>query len=228
MTNAEALKKLAAALIGGDITPDDIPENVTSNLISFIADVVAGNYIANLAVVSAEGDTAGNTAITVSPALAEGNSYQYQLSDTEISAPEAGSVLSYTAWNGEDEIPATSGQYIGIYEVDSGNKVKKFGQTVIEAAEAPIDSLTVTSAVGSDIGYTTITVSPELTEGNSYRYTMAPSISELPERNADLSSWTEWDGTSEIEAEDGHKICICEVDSNNLAIKGGIATIASV
>lgn len=228
MTNSEALKKLAAAIIGGDITADDIPENVTSNLISFIADVVAGNYIATLAVVSAEGDTAGNTAIAVSPALTEGNSYQYQISDTEIPAPEAGAVLSYTAWNGENEIAATSGQYIGIYEVDKDGKVKKFGKTVVAAAVAPIDSLTVTSKVGTETGYTAITVSPELTGGNSYRYTMSPSISELPEKNADLSSWTAWDGTSEILAEDGHKICVCEVNSNNLALKGGIATIASV
>lgn len=91
-----------------------------------------------------------------------------------------------------------------------------------------LGTLTLTSAVGSDSGFTVITVTPTLSSGNSYRYKVDPSGVELPERNEDLSSWASWDGKSEIEAEDGHKICICEVDANNLALKGGTAMVVSI
>ena len=37
----------------------------------------------------------------------------------------------YTAWNGTDEITATTGQKIVVVEVDSANKAKKAGMTTI-------------------------------------------------------------------------------------------------
>lgn len=91
-----------------------------------------------------------------------------------------------------------------------------------------LGTLTVNSVAGATTGFTAITVSPELSSGNSYRFKVEPSSAELPERNADLSEWDSWDGKSEIEAEDGHKVIICEVDSSNLAIKGGSATVVSI
>lgn len=90
-----------------------------------------------------------------------------------------------------------------------------------------LGELTIKSAVGATEGYTKITVTPELAGGNSYRYSVGASV-ELPERNADLSDWASWDGVSEIAAEDSHKICICEVDANNRAIKAGITTVVSI
>ena len=95
------------------------------------------------------------------------------------------------------------------------------------AAPLVLGELTVNSVTGSNSGFTKITVTPELASGNTYRYSVGASI-ELPERNADLSDWASWDGVSEIEAEDSHKICICEVDSSNLAIKAGITTVVSI
>ena len=91
-----------------------------------------------------------------------------------------------------------------------------------------LGTLTLASARGSDDGFTVITVTPELSSGNSYRYKVDPTGVELPERNEDLSAWASWDGKSEIEAEDGHKICICEVDASNLALKGGTAMVVSI
>ena len=91
-----------------------------------------------------------------------------------------------------------------------------------------LGTLTVTSVLGSEAGKTAITVTPSLGMGDSYRYKTDPSSVTLPERNEDLSSWASWDGVSEITAEDGHKICICEVDANNLALKGGTATVVAV
>lgn len=91
-----------------------------------------------------------------------------------------------------------------------------------------LGTLTVTSVVGSTEGNTKITVSPELSSGNSYRYKVNASAIELPERNEDLSSWPSWNGISEITAEDGHRICICEVDANNFALKGGTTIVVSI
>ena len=91
-----------------------------------------------------------------------------------------------------------------------------------------LGKLTLTSVLGSIEGSTVITVTPALSSGNSYRYKIDPSGIELPERNEDLSSWASWDGKSELTAEDGHKICVCEVDANNFALKGGVATVASI
>lgn len=91
-----------------------------------------------------------------------------------------------------------------------------------------LGSLTVTSALGSSSGKTVVTVTPALGANDSYRYKTDPSSSALPERNEDLSSWASWDGASEIEAENGHKLIVCEVDANNLALKGGVATVTSI
>lgn len=91
-----------------------------------------------------------------------------------------------------------------------------------------LGTLTLTSVVGTTEGNTMITVSPALEGNNSYRYMTDPSEVTLPERNEDLSDWTSWNGVSEITAEDGHKICICEVDANNLAIKAGTTTVTSI
>ena len=91
-----------------------------------------------------------------------------------------------------------------------------------------LGELTLKSVVGQSEGATKITVSPELSSGNSYRYKIDPSNVVLPERNEDLSTWASWDGKSDITAEDGHKICICEVDANNFALKAGTTTIVSI
>lgn len=138
MTNLEALKKLAAKMIGGETSIDDVPGNTIAEVI----DVIAKNY--------------------------------------------------------QGTAPLILGE------------------------------LTVASVTGSAQGKTKLTVTPALTAGNSYRYKIDPSGVELPERNEDLSSWVSWDGTSEIEAEDGHKICVCEVDSNFYALKGGVTIVASI
>lgn len=91
-----------------------------------------------------------------------------------------------------------------------------------------LGTLTLTSVMGSAEGFTKVTVSPSLSVGNSYRYATNPGDDTLPERNADLSAWKSWDGKAEIEAEDGHKLIICEVDANNYAIKGGATTVVSI
>lgn len=125
----------------------------------------------------------------------------------------------------------------GIFKVDvSDIKGETISEVLIHCAVnyagVKIDSemgvLEIKSVKGSNDGFTVLTITPSLTSGNTYKYKTAPSGMELPNYKADLSDWLTWDGTSDIEAEDGHEICVCEVNSSNLAISGGIATIHSI
>jgi hypothetical protein len=87
-----------------------------------------------------------------------------------------------------------------------------------------IGVLTVTSVAGTTTGTTKLTVSPTLTAGNSYMYKTASTIT-APALGDDCSTYVTWDGTSDITATSGDKICIVEVDSNKLALKTGTATV---
>ena len=89
-----------------------------------------------------------------------------------------------------------------------------------------LGELTVKSTEGTENGKTIITVSPELTSGNSYVYKTAQSV-ETPTYNQDLSDWTTWDGTSEITAISDYQIVIAEVDSNMKAKNAGRAIVVA-
>lgn len=88
--------------------------------------------LTDLTVTSVAGTSTGKTKITVTPALASGNSYKYKTA-ANPTMPEYDAVCTsgYTAWNGTDEITATTGQKIVIVEVDSANKAKKAGIATI-------------------------------------------------------------------------------------------------
>jgi hypothetical protein len=91
---------------------------------------------------------------------------------------------------------------------------------------ATLGVLTVTSTAGTTTGKTVIAVSPTLTSGNSYKYYTAASIT-LPILNATSSTYTAWDGTSEITATTGNEIAIVEVDSSGLVKKAGKTTVTA-
>ena len=85
-----------------------------------------------LNVTSEEGTSNGKTKITVTPALTSGNSYKYKAAaNPTMPGYDAVCTSGYTAWNGTDEITATTGQKIVIVEVDSANKAKKAGIATI-------------------------------------------------------------------------------------------------
>lgn len=89
-----------------------------------------------------------------------------------------------------------------------------------------LGELAITSAAGSTTGKTTITVSPALTSGRTYRYKTGASVT-LPKLNDDLSSWTEWNGTEDITATTGQKIAVAEVDAESKAQAAGLATVTA-
>ena len=92
---------------------------------------------------------------------------------------------------------------------------------------ATLGTITVTSAAGSAKGKTKITVSPAITSENEYRYRIADST-ELPIYNEScITGWSEWDGTSDIEAETGKYIIIAEVNASLCCKNAGAATVTA-
>lgn len=85
-------------------------------------------------------------------------------------------------------------------------------------------TLTVTSAPGTTSGTTKITVSGN--GSGQLHYKTSGAIS-LPAYHEDISSWTTWDGTSDITATDSESICIAEANAGGLAIAAGTATVNS-
>lgn len=89
--------------------------------------------------------------------------------------------------------------------------------------DAKLAILTLTSEPGTEVGTTKITVTGSTGTG-IYKYS---ADSDLPEYGTDLTAWSDWDGTSEITAEDSTTITICEVDDQNLAVAGGTIYVSS-
>lgn len=96
-----------------------------------------------------------------------------------------------------------------------------------DAVWQPLGQLVVTSAAGSTSGKTALTVAPELTSGNSYKYQTSASVV-LPAYGEVLSAgWTDWDGSDEITATTGQQIAVVEVNTDDQAVAGGVATVTS-
>ncbi len=92
--------------------------------------------LGDLTIASAEGENTGETTITVTPALQDGNSYKYKVASNPT-MPSYNQVCSsgYTNWDGTSAITAANGQTIVVVEVDSGNKAKAAGSAVVNAKE---------------------------------------------------------------------------------------------
>ncbi len=85
-----------------------------------------------LTVVSVAGTT-GKTDIYVNPALGASHTYVYKTDDT-VELPVLGAeTTGWTAWDGSAEITATTGDQIGIVEVDSGGLAVKGGLAIVTA-----------------------------------------------------------------------------------------------
>lgn len=96
-----------------------------------------------------------------------------------------------------------------------------------DAVWQPLGKLVVTSAAGASSGMTALTVAPELSSGNSYKYQTSASVT-LPAYGQVLSvGWTDWDGSEEITATTGQQIAVVEVNADNQAMSGGVATVTA-
>ena len=88
-----------------------------------------------MTVTSTAGATSGKTKLSISPGkLNASNTYSYKTA-ASVDLPKLQStVTGYTAWDGDDEIAATSNHDIVVVELDSTNKVVRVGKTKVTAA----------------------------------------------------------------------------------------------
>ena len=186
--------------------------------------------IGTLTLKSEEGTEVGYTKITVTEAKQEETNQYFYKEDGTI--PDVGaSILEWTAWNGADEIQATNGATLAVVEATAEGNAVAGGTVTVVATQAEVEPepelilLNVSSAEGTNVGFTVITVNDNTLEGaNKYVYSATET---LPTYNQDLSTWTAWNGTDEIEAATGTKICVAEVTSANLAVKAGVVTVTA-
>ena len=90
--------------------------------------------LGQLTVSSAAGTSSGKTALTVSPPLGEGNSYK-TMTGASVTLPAYGSTVpgTWTDWDGEEDITATTGQQIGVVEVNAENEAIAGGVAEVTA-----------------------------------------------------------------------------------------------
>lgn len=92
--------------------------------------------------------------------------------------------------------------------------------------ESKLGTLTVTSVAGTNTGHTKITVSPTKTGTNTYKYKVADTATEV-DYGQSVKTWSVWDGTSDIAAENGKTVTVVECDENYTAVKAGSKVIVA-
>lgn len=137
--------------LSATIMRDDSATHMWKREATFTTEAQAEAYIQNrlnvtpapaaelgtLTVQSVAGAEAGETKLTVTPALGGGNHYVYKTGVT-VDLPAAyGQDVStgWTSWNGTDDIAATTGNEIGVVEANAGNQAVAAGKTTVTAAE---------------------------------------------------------------------------------------------
>lgn len=115
---------------------------------------------------------------------------------------------------------------IPVEELDEYQATEEQTVKAEEPVQKPSTELTLKSCEGRKSGETYITVDPPLASGNRYKYKVAVDVS-LPAIGQNLRTWTTWNGSSNIAAETGKKICIAEVDADYKAVRAGITTVTA-
>ena len=91
-----------------------------------------------------------------------------------------------------------------------------------------LGSLTISSAAGTNVGGTAITKDYTLAAGEHFVYKVGNTAPAIAYREAADYTWTEWDGSSEINvgaANNGKKITVAVVDSTDRALRSGNCTL---
>ncbi len=90
--------------------------------------------LGTLTVNSAAGSKSGDTKVTVTPAKASaGNMYKYKVASSETAVDYGQNVKNWSAWDGESDITAATGQVITVVECDSTYKALSAGHATVTA-----------------------------------------------------------------------------------------------
>jgi hypothetical protein len=118
------------------------------------------------------GSGIGTTRVIVTPT--KGNALKYQLSDSAIPTPAVGSTAPGIAYTSGNDISATVGQYLAMYEVNAaGNVVNSYTKQLVED-EVHIPEVYSSSGMG------TIQLSAEPAQGNTLKYQLSGSAIPTP------------------------------------------------
>lgn len=151
------------------------------------------------------------------------------VSDGDYRARKFNIAIEVADFSDEDGEMTASGNLLGIGDPIPGKFNTKTKEFVDGDFEYPpkIQELNVISAEGENAGDTKITVTPTLTEGNSYKYKVGQNLVLPGFEEVCGAEYVIWDGASDITATTDDKILIIEVNSKNRALKAGISTIKS-
>lgn len=133
---------------------------------------------------------------------------------------------------------STSGFSLQTTKAGKGNtSVELTGHPTIEtqhevpmefySREPSLTALSVTTAEGSESGFTRVTVSPAKQSGNSYKYKLGASAESVSYGQELTTGWTAWNGIEEIDAQDSTHITVAEVSADNKAVSAGNAAVNS-
>lgn len=90
--------------------------------------------LGTLTVNSAAGSKSGDTKVTIIPAKANaGNAYKYKVASSETTVDYGQNVKNWSAWDGESDITAATGQVITVVECDSTYKALSAGHATVTA-----------------------------------------------------------------------------------------------
>lgn len=87
-----------------------------------------------ISLTSTAGTSAGDTHISTTNVLTDGNSYKYKIGDGVIVPVVNQIVTNWSAWDGTSDITAENGKKIVIIEVNSAGQVKGAGYTTVTTA----------------------------------------------------------------------------------------------
>jgi len=178
----------------------------------------------------------GKTQITVAPAAASGHKFVYfNAANGVVTVPNVGETLSgYTDLPGDGIVNAANGDKLAVAELDVNDKVVKFGQTmaVVEAEPVAASGLTVTStdvAGAANDGKTQITVAPAAATEHKFVYLNAVNgVVNVPNVGETLSGYTALPGDGIVNATNGDKLAVAELDVNDKVVKFGQTTAVVV
>ena len=91
--------------------------------------------------------------------------------------------------------------------------------------ERVLKTLEITTSAGSDSGKVNLTVSPELTPGNSYKYKVSSGAISIV-LDQDCTLLDNLSSLTDVQATTGQVINLVEVDTNNKAVAFGTVTIS--
>ena len=99
-----------------------------------VGTINATQTLGALTVNSATGSKSGDTKVTVTPAKASaGNVYKYKVAASETTVDYGQNVKNWSAWDGESDITAATGQVITVVECDSTYKALSAGHATVTA-----------------------------------------------------------------------------------------------